>query len=635
MGNHVRRLPADPPWAIDFAACSPQPANDVARIVEPGATSLSSATMARTVFFAQLRKIYRDATGTTSPPATERAPLALRLERRALLQGSIAAFVAAQTACKSSSTPSPSREKVAVIGGGIAGLHCALRLKEAGIDVTVFEAQKRVGGRMFTGRALFSQAPDQICELGGELIDTNHATLFALATELGIPLVDRFEGEPAGFKREQYFLGGVEVADATLTTQFAAVAPLMASLEQQADEDEAEYAKLDATTLDDWLRDNVPVATYPELHAALKTAYRGEFGLETSEQSCLNLLYLIGSEAPDPFRIFGESDERYHAAPGNDVFPQKIAEALGAEAIRLEHTLTAIAESDAGYTLTLGSPAGPTTFEATRVVFAIPFTVLREIPTALALFSEEKRDVVENLGYGTNAKVMAGFASQVWRTTHAASGSLTTDLPAQQTWDTTIGQTGPHGILTNFVGGAQGLASGSGTEDAWIRGVLPDLERVWPGVTAAYTGTAVRMHWPTVPSIKASYTCYKPGQWAYFGTEGTREGNLHFCGEHTSQDFQGWMEGGAETGALVAKEIIDEAGGKASEGLHRSLGVKPLFPQSTYKADRFGKLGLMQRRRVVREIRSDLARSLSTPSDLADGADGVRVSATIRRADYR
>jgi hypothetical protein len=31
---------------------------------------------------------------------------------------------------------------------------------------------------------------------------------------------------------------------------------------------------------------------------------------------------------------------------------------------------------------------------------------------------------------------------------------------------------------------------------------------------------------------------------------------VHFCGEHTSADFQGWMEGGAETGAAVAAEIL-------------------------------------------------------------------------------
>lgn len=569
--------------------------------------------MAKTLLFAHLRRAFRAATrrhvsgviASAHPADAGRA----RPPRRAVLQAALGALAAAKgVACESSAPARP--ERVAIIGAGIAGLHCALRLAEAGIDVTVFEAQDRVGGRMFTGRGLFPQAPDQVCELGGELIDSNHETLFALAEELDIELVDRFDGEPAGFKREQYFVAGVEVPDATLVTQFVAVAPLMAMLEQQADEDEVKYAELDATSLDRWLADNVPPATYPELHAALQTAYRGEFGLETSEQSCLNMLYLIGSDAPDPFRIFGDSDERYHAAKGNDVFTQKLAEAIGPGVIELGHRLVGIEARDGGYVVSLEAAGGAVTFEATRVVFALPFTILRTLPDVLRVFDDEKRDVVENLGYGTNAKVMGGFSTSVWRTAHGASGSMTTDQPVQQTWDTTIGQAGNHAILTNFLGGAQGLASKDGSEDAWMRRMLPDLEGFWPGVTAAYTGTAVRMHWPTVPTMQGSYTCYKVGQWAYYGTEGLRQGNLHFCGEHTSQDFQGWMEGGAETGALVAKEIIEEAGGTASEALHRALGVKALLPQATYRADRFGRLNLFQRRRVARQVLRELAARL-------------------------
>ena len=32
---------------------------------------------------------------------------------------------------------------------------------------------------------------------------------------------------------------------------------------------------------------------------------------------------------PDPFRIFGDSDERFHIRGGNDQVPTKLAEALG------------------------------------------------------------------------------------------------------------------------------------------------------------------------------------------------------------------------------------------------------------------------------------------------------------------
>ena len=39
------------------------------------------------------------------------------------------------------------------------------------------------------------------------------------------------------------------------------------------------------------------------------------------------------------------------------------------------------------------------------------------------------------------------------------------------------------------------------------------------------------------------------------GAEGKKVGNLYFAGEHTSLFFQGYMEGAAETGDAVAKQI--------------------------------------------------------------------------------
>ena len=64
------------------------------------------------------------------------------------------------------------------------------------------------------------------------------------------------------------------------------------------------------------------------------------------------------------------------------------------------------------------------------------------------------------------------------------------------------------------------------------------------------------MHWPSSPLFLGSYACYLPGQAAWSGTEGETEGHLYFCGEHTSEDFQGYMEGAAESGQRVADEII-------------------------------------------------------------------------------
>jgi monoamine oxidase len=56
--------------------------------------------------------------------------------------------------------------------------------------------------------------------------------------------------------------------------------------------------------------------------------------------------------------------------------------------------------------------------------------------------------------------------------------------------------------------------------------------------------------------FKASYSYYRVGQYTRFaGYEAAPQGRVLFCGEHTSIDFQGFMEGGASEGKRAAKEL--------------------------------------------------------------------------------
>ncbi|PFK08048.1 monoamine oxidase, partial [Bacillus cereus] len=44
-------------------------------------------------------------------------------------------------------SPPASSPKIVIVGGGLAGLTCAYRLKQAGYTAKIYEASKRVGGR--------------------------------------------------------------------------------------------------------------------------------------------------------------------------------------------------------------------------------------------------------------------------------------------------------------------------------------------------------------------------------------------------------------------------------------------------------------------------------------------------------
>src|SRR5205809_6873446 len=86
--------------------------------------------------------------------------------------------------------------RIVVVGGGLAGLTAAYRLKQAGYAAQVFEASDRTGGRCWTIRGAF--ADGQIAEHGGELIDTGHIELRQLVQEPGLDTDNLLQGEADG-----------------------------------------------------------------------------------------------------------------------------------------------------------------------------------------------------------------------------------------------------------------------------------------------------------------------------------------------------------------------------------------------------------------------------------------------------
>ncbi len=493
----------------------------------------------------------------------ERVLFERALSRRRFLELGASVGVAAgfpALGCSAKHPQATGGPRIAIIGAGVAGLTAAYRLGQRGLNAKVFDSWNRVGGRMFTARGMW--ADGQLTELGGELIDTDHESLRGLAEELGLTLDPILEVEDSGIRQDTWFFDGRIVTDAEIVDAFRPVATRLAE-DVAKEDDEDEFARIDELNLAAYL-DSITELS-PLLRELIDVAYVGEYGREIAEQSPWNLLWLIDSEEPDPFRIYGDSDEAFHVRGGNDQITTGLAAKL-MNPIQLEHRLVRVAEK-AGGAFSLAFDRGvASTYEEDfdHVVFALPFTRLRQVQITAEL-PEEKRDIIDNLGMGTNAKLMAQFSEKVWRTQHQASGSVTTDNGLQLLWETSRGQAGASGILTIFGGGLIGESLGTGTAESLVQARLAKIDEIFPNSAATYiAGSAKVMHWPTVEHTLGSYSCYLPGQASFSGLEGERVGNLHFCGEHTSVDYQGYMNGGAETGARVATEILDDLGIQAS-----------------------------------------------------------------------
>lgn len=533
--------------------------------------------MSRTPLLRGLRKLFMDAHAARRG----NVPLEAIAERRQASAPQISrrhVVAAASASALSLAIPRPAFAKgqptVAIVGGGIAGLTCALKLADRGIASTVYEASGRAGGRMFSNNSYWSQG--QVSEWGGELIDTGHATIQALAKRFGLPLDDLHAAEPSNshdtyrFFNEYYTQAN---ADADFLAQVAeAVA---------ADAEAADYptrydsftdagALLDSMSVYDWIESRVPGGHRSRLGTLLDLAYNTEYGAETSDQSALNLVYLLGYQPDDNgMSVFGESDERYHIRGGNQQLPNKMAAQLGN--VLYGYSLRRLRRTAAGrYSLCFGRGGGSgVEVVADYVVLAVPFAVLRDIDVSGAGFDPLKQEAIQELGRGHNAKTQLQFSQRIWNGRGSwpgiSNGSSYSDTGYQSSWDVTRAQPGSNGILVFYSGGSvtNALVSQRAFATVTDGGVLADAttalrraEPVFRGLSSVWNGRATESIPHKSEFFKASYAYFRVGQYLSFaGYEGVSQGNVLFCGEHTSQDFQGFMEGGASEGKRAAREL--------------------------------------------------------------------------------
>jgi monoamine oxidase len=162
------------------------------------------------------------------------------------------------------------------------------------------------------------------------------------------------------------------------------------------------------------------------------------------------------------------------------------------------------------------------------------------------------------MGMGTNSKLHLQFTDRHWERLDC-NGETFADTGYQNTWEVSRAQPGAPGILVNYTGGNIGASFGSGTPATRAKEFLKQIEPVLPGLTAKWNGKATIDFWTGYRWTKGSYSFWKVGQYTKFaGVERERQGNCFFAGEHTSIDFQGYLNGAVETGQKAADDILGD-----------------------------------------------------------------------------
>src|SRR5713101_3687187 len=414
----------------------------------------------------------------------------------------------------------------------------------------------------------------------GEFIDADHETMLQLIKRFGLRTIDLGGGRTDRIRSVLYFCNRYYRAE-ELAEDFQAFAPLLHQQFQEAGFPTTyahftpEGVRLDHLSVYEWIEQYVEGGHTVPVGHLLDTACSGFYGLDSHEQSALNLVYLFGSPGPARGSIAsGPMQASRKIVGGNEQLPLALARSLPEGCIHLRHQLVALERtSDASLTLTFTTAGGSSQVQCDCAILTLPFSTLRQVDYQRAGFDPLKRAAIEQLGYGTISKLFLQFDMRYWYEDgpwpRAHNGFIITDPDIQTLWDASIGQTGSSGLLVDYTSGQRGAAyapptaystaDDSANIQRYAQNCLQQLERVFPGISAHYTGRAALSYATGDPYLLGSYACWRVGQYTHFGGyEGARQGPVHFAGEHCSVEFQGFMEGGAREGERAAQEILQD-----------------------------------------------------------------------------
>jgi len=412
--------------------------------------------------------------------------------------------------------------RIAIIGAGIAGLHAAFLLKQKGYNATVYEGSNRIGGRIFTANNIMGTG--LYTEMGGEFIDSIHKDMLTLAKTFNLELLDTRPGNQTSLQYQAYYFNGIHYTEKQVIDAFMPYASFIKAdqLGMSGIITADSFSPFDATL------DNMSIAQYFDriglngwLRSLLDVAYVTEYGQGIDNQTALNFLWLISPRVTNgTFEIFGASDERYKIKGGNQQITNRLAAELSGQ-IQLSQELNAITKNNNGS-------------------YGLTFISGTSVKTVAADYS----------------KLMLGFTKRYWNDIGFA-GYYFADTFLQSGWDNSELQVPASGGLTVYSGGQQALNVAKGTLASQVKQHITELDKMYPGAASFYNGRAERFTWPEYKWTLCSYTCFKPGQYTTIaGNEIKPVDRIYFAGEHCSYNYQGYMNGSAETGRRAAESIL-------------------------------------------------------------------------------
>ncbi|MEM7051449.1 MAG: FAD-dependent oxidoreductase [Acidobacteriota bacterium] len=444
--------------------------------------------------------------------------------------------------------------RVAVVGAGLAGLTAAWELRDAGVEVRLFEGSERPGGRVWTLRNPFGDGLP--IDAGAMSAGSDYRHWRGFCDRLGLAIEEVLMPTPRPDTLVR--LAGSTVRGSDLRQDpdrwpldlhpaekplapFRLLSHYLRPLAEEIGQVEGvmapECAAYDRLSLLELLQQQ---GASP---AALGLI---EHSLNYNRLSTVSAL----SALRDFLRRLGDSGIALRLKDGQGALPEAMAAGLGG-AITYRRKLNAVVRDGDGLRLVFASPGGEETYRAARVILTLPFTALRQVEFEPPLPAERQR-MIDDLPYTQVAKTFIPTKRRFW----LADGKfsvLYSDSKFERLFDLSEGE-GSRGLLLNWINGA-GLAEFSQlSAERHSDQVVEWLATLWPEAADACEA-AMTINWASTYA-QGAYAHYAPGQLQAFASAIPQPiGPIHFAGEHTELVAPG-LEGAMTSGIRTSAEVV-------------------------------------------------------------------------------
>lgn len=484
--------------------------------------------------------------------------------------------------------------RIAILGGGIAGLVSAYELRKAGYECTVIEARKRPGGRNWTIRngtqVEFTDGtvqncafePDNYMNAGPARLPSIHKAILGYCRELGVELEVEVNLTRSSLLQSDAAFGGAPIRQRQAVNDTRGhVSELLAKAVNQ-----------NALEQDITAQDKERMLAFLRIYGDLQPDYRYSgssrsgyvrlpgAGLEAGEiRPPLSMQSLLDADFwRDMFyaEMFDMQATMFQPVGGMDRIPYAFAKQLG-EIVHYDSPVQQIRQTGKGVRIVYKSGgAGGSDQEllADYCICALPLTILKNIPSD---FSPPVLEAIRETEYDSAYKV--GWESRrFWeQDAHIYGGlSFVMNQPVGLVWYPSAKLFSEKGVVIAGYSIENGTAFGKlPTTEAKLAASRAAVEKLHPGFSKELT-KPIYISWGRIPYNLGSWVGggprYVPGQrTGYYDTAYKQlivpDGFVYFAGDHTSHII-GWQEGAALSAhraiGMIAERVRQSGGGAAS-----------------------------------------------------------------------